>query len=466
MPVFGLHTSGSHSSYISEKTRRRVLYQYPQGPAPLTYFLSLLPDEETDKVEFGWWEERDTVIKTLTATSGGLSGGGNGPFTNSALTTSQAAAGFNVVANTEYGLFVDDASLFAIQDVIWIRNVPNGAASANLNVKGVVTAVDTAANTLKFRALEAVTSVSNDTDANDITVYFISKAAAEGTKSKAGNYTFPIEITNYTQIFKHGIHITRSALKQGVRYDSAGVWQDKLKKVGLRHMKALEMTTLRGTRLTRTTTNEDGDTVPERFTGGLEYFLRQWELGTTGNGGIADYRPGGSDITASAWNASDDKRILDIQGAVSMDQFESILENAFRYTSETSFEKLCVCGSGFLKAVQQYARNQSLVLRDLNPKTDTFGQTQMYRLETIYGTLVFKAHPLLTQDSTFRNDAYIVDLPCFKWRPLSDSDTEFLEGRQDNDFDGRKDCWLTEGGYEINFPENHMYIKNLTGVTV
>lgn len=466
MPVFGLHTSGSHASYISEKTRRRVLYQYPQGPAPLTYFLSLLPDEETDKTEFGWWEERDTVIKSTTVTSGSLGSGGAGPFTNAALTTSQAAAGFNVAANTEYGLFVADASVFAVQDVIWIRNVPNGAASASLNVRGVVTAVDANANTLKFRALEAVTSVSNDTDANSITVYFTSKAAAEGTKSKSSNYTFPIEISNYTQILKHGIHITRSALKQGVRYDSSGVWQDKMKKVGLRHMKAMEMTTLRGTRLTRNTTNEDGDTVPERFTGGLEYFLRQWEVGNTANSGIADYRPGGTDISASAWNASDDKRILDIQGTVTMDQFESILENAFRYTSETSFEKLCVCGSGFLRAVQQYARNQSLILRDLNPKTDTFGQTQMYRLETIYGTLVFKSHPLLTQDATFRNDAYIVDLPCFKWRPLLDSDTEFLTGRQDNDFDGRKDSWLTEGGYEINFPENHMYIKNLTGITI
>lgn len=466
MAVFGLHTSGSHASYISEKTRRRVLYQYPQGPAPLTFFLSLLPDEETDKVEFGWWEERDSAIKSTSVTSGSLGGGGPGPFTNAALTTSQAAAGFNVVANTEYGAFVTDASQFAVQDVIWFRNVPNGAGTAFLQVRGVVTAVDPNANTIKFRALEAVNSVSNDADANDITVYFVSKAAAEGTKSKSSNYTFPIEITNYTQILKHGIHITRSALKQGVRYDSSGIWQDKLKKVGLRHMKALEMTTLRGTRVVRNTTNEDGETVPERFTGGLEYFLRQWEIGNTANGGIADYRPNGTDISGSAWNASDDKRILDIQGTVTMDQFESILENAFYRTSETSFEKLCVCGSGFLKAVQQYARNQSLVLRDLNPKTDTFGQTQMYRLETIYGTLVFKAHPLLTQEAAFRNDAYIVDLPCFKWRPLSDSDTEFLVGRQDNDFDGRKDCWLTEGGYEISCPENHMYIKNLTGITI
>lgn len=461
MAIFGLHTSGTHASYISEKTRRKVLYQYPQGPAPLTYLLSLLPDEETDKTEFGWWEERDTVIKTTTAQIAAA-----GPFYTGTGTTA-LTDGDPMTANSEYGVKVNDYTLFRVQDVIWIRNVLNAAASATSQIRAVVTAVTQISNDvgrLTFRPIETVADVSNATDSNGLSVYFTSSAAAEGTKSKVGSYSFPIEVTNYTQIHKHGIIITRSALKQGVRYDSSGIWQDKLKKTGLRHMKGLEMATLRGVRATRNTTNEDGDTVPERLTGGLEYFLRQWELGTTGNGAIVTYRPGGSNLTASAWSADDDKRIIDLGTTLTIDQFDTLIERAFRYTSDTSFEKLVLCGSGFLKAVQTYCKLQSIVMRELNPKTDTFG-LQMYRLSTIYGDLVFKAHPLLSQDSTFRNDAYILDVGCFKWRPLTDSDTEFLEGRQDNDYDGRKDTWLTEGGYEINFPENHMYIKNLTGIT-
>lgn len=463
MPVFGLHTSGTHSSYISEKTRRKVLYQYPQGPTPLTYLLSLLPDEETDKTEFGWWEERDTVIKTTTAAIGG---GTAGPFYTGTGTTA-LTSGDPMTANSEYGVKVNDYTLFRVQDVIWVRNILNNAGSTTSQLRAVVTAVTQIAGDigrLTIRPIETVADVSNLIAMVGLSVYFVSSAAAEGTKSKVGSYSFPIEITNYTQIHKHGIHITRSALKQGVRYDSDGIWQDKLKKTGLRHMKGMEQATLRGVRATRNTTNEDGDTVPERFTGGIEYFLKQWELGTTGNGAIATYRPGGSDITATAWASDDDKRIIDLSTTLTIDQFDTLIERAFRYTSETSFEKLVLCGSGFLKAVQSYCKLQSIVMRELNPKTDTFG-LQMYRLSTIYGDLVFKAHPLLSQDLTFRNDAYILDLPCFKWRPLTDSDTEFLEGRQDNDFDGRKDCWLTEGGYEINFPENHMYIKNLTGIT-
>lgn len=460
MPIFGLHTSGDHSSYISEKTRRRVLYQYPQGPTPLSYLLSLLPDEDTDKTEFGWWEERDTEIKTETAQIAS-----DGPFYATNLSTAHTS-GNAMTANIVYGVKVTDASKFKVHDVLWIRNVPNNAGNATNQLRVVVTSVtftDGNIGIIGFRPIETVSDVGNLVASNNLGVYFVSSAAAEGTKSKAGSYTFPIEITNYTQIHKHGIHITRSALKQGLRYDNSGVMQDKMKKTGLRHMKGLEMATLRGVRATRNTTNEDGDTVAERLTGGLEYFLRQWELGTTGNGGIADYRPGGSNVTSSAWTV-EDKRILPINGNLTVEEFDSIIERAFRYTTDTSFEKLVLCGSGVIKAVQQYCKKQSLVMREMHSKSDTFG-LQVYRLDTIHGSLIFKSHPLLTQSLAFRNDAYIIDLPCFKWRPLTDSDTEFLEGRQDNDFDGRKDCWLTEGGYEINFPENHMLIQNLTGIT-
>jgi len=458
----GLHTSGTHGSYISEKSRRRVLYQYANGAAPLTYLMSLMPDEETDKTQFGWWEERDAVIKTTTAQANSA-----GPFTDTSG-TDKTSSGWNAVVGTTVRIYLTDASLFRVQDVIWVRNVLNGAGSASLQFKAVITAQTitnstTGAGYVTVNPVEAVTSISNDTDANGVEVYFYSSAAAEGTQSKAGSYSFPIEVSNYTQIFKHGITITRSALKQGIRYDKAGVWQDKMKKTGLRHSKALELTALRGVRATRNVTNEDGDTVPERLSGGIEYYLKQWEIGNTTNNGIADYRPGGSDISGSAWTASDDKRIIDLSTTLTVDQFDTILERAFRYTSESNFEKVCVCGSGFIRAIQTYCKLQSMVMREMNTK-DTFG-LQVYRLETIYGTLMLKSHPLLSQDSNFRNDAYIIDPSCLHWRPLTDSDTQFLEGREGNDFDGRKDCWLTEGGYEIWFPENHMYIKNLTGIT-
>lgn len=463
MAIFGLTVSGDLASYLSENARREVFYRYPSGKFPLTGILSMMDDEETDKQVFGWWEERDTAIKTATAASG-LGGGGGGPFGNAAFGAA-LADGANLVANTEYTVKVVDASQFRVHDLVWIRNAPNQAASTLFQIKGVVTAVSTASNYLKFRPVEAHTAISNDTDANGLGVFFYGSAAPEATKSRNGSYSFPIEISNNTQIHKHGMTISRSALKAGVRYDQKGIWQDKAKKLQLRHMKGMELTNLHGVKSYVATTNEDGDTVGEYKTGGIEWFLKQWEKGNTGNGGAFDYRPGGSDISASAWNADDDKRILDINGSVTVEEFESIIERAFRYTDDATFEKLCLCGVGFLTAFNRYCELKSYKTTTLNSKEETFGM-QMTRLETLYGNLVFKTHPLMNESAEFRYDAYILDVGNLKYRPLSDSDTEFLEGRQDNDFDGRKDSWLTEAGIEVRMPETHMHIKGLQNIVV
>jgi len=171
--MLGLMSSSDLEATASERSIRSIFWKYPQGKAILTYLLSLLDNDETDKTTFGWWEQAHQHAESTTVTSGSLGGGGAGPFTDSTLTTSQAAAGFNVVAGTSYGVFVTDASKFRVDDVIWFRRVPNGAASAYLEVKGTITAIDTTANTLVFRALAAVTSVSNDTDANAINVMVI-----------------------------------------------------------------------------------------------------------------------------------------------------------------------------------------------------------------------------------------------------------------------------------------------------
>lgn len=464
MPVLGLGSSATSESYWSEKARRAVLHQYPQGKAPLMYLLSLMEDEETDKPKFGWWEERDKCVRTTTATSGSIASGGAGPFTSAAYAASQAASGFNVVAGTTYGLYLTDASQFVVNDLIWIRQVLNGAANANLDVRGRVTVVDTTNNRIQFSALEAVTSVSNDTDANGVFVYMYGSSAPEGDRSRAGSVSFPLEIENYTQIFRHSVGpFSRTALKAGVRFDSTGIYKETAHRVALRHMKSQELTALRGVRAAQTVTNSDGDTVPEYKTGGIEWFLRQWELGTTGNGGAFNYRPGESSVVASDWRTADDKRIINANGNVTVDEFEMLIERAFRFTNDTTFEKLCLCGNGFLSMFNKLVKQCSYKITELESK-DTFGMN-MTRWVSPWGTLLFKTHPLLNEVDTFRNDAYILDTGNLKYRPLTDSDTELLTNRQNNDSDGRKDEWLTEAGIEVHFPESHMFIQNVTNVT-
>lgn len=463
--MLGLMSSSDLEATASERSIRSIFWKYPQGKAILTYLLSLLDNDETDKTTFGWWEQTHEHAESTTVTSGGLSAGGTGPFTDSTLTTSQAAAGFNVVAGTSYGAFVTDASKFRVDDVIWFRRVPNGAASANLEVKGTVTALDTTANTLVFRALAAVTSVSNDTDANAINVMVIGKASAEGDRSRVGGYTLPDEITNYTQIFREPVGpFTRNALKMGQRFDKTGVYASAVKQAALRVTEAMEMATFFSTKAVATVTNQNGQQTSNRTMGGILYYINQFEKGNVSNGGAFNYRTGGADVSSSAWQTEDLKRSIQVNGSLTADQLEMLVERAFFNTSDAGFEKLVLGGPALFSAFQKYFALKSIKTTTLKTKEDSYGMT-ITMWESPWGTLYLKTHPLF-QRSALRTSGFILDVGCLGWTDAQDAELELLKNRQNNDDDGRKDEFLGEGGLVCKAPENHMYLEGVTGLTV
>lgn len=458
--ILGLTDSNASSSYWSENARRQVFHQYPQGAAPLMGLLSLMGDEETDKPEFGWWEDRMDAHKSLTADGPGATGG---PFGSDA--TTDEIDGFSAAAGDSLWIFVDDASQFRERDVVWVKGVTNTGGSVIDNLKGVVIeAPNTGSNYIKVRLLSALTNVNNDANQLDLDVFMIGSAVGEGDRSRTGGHSWPLEITNYTQIFRTAFSFTRTALKQGLRFDKTGVYKEKAKKNSLRHMTALEYATFFGDRAKANVTNDDGDTVVERKYGGFLWFLKQWELGTVGNGAAFNYRPGGSDITAANWETEENKRIITVNGTLTKDQFENLIERAFRKTNDEAFEKLVLCGSGFISVFNKAVDRNATVNRKLFDSGKA--GISMTEWESPHGTVFFKSHPLFNEHSAFRNSAFIIDLGNLKYRPLSDSDTDLLKNRQNNDTDGRKDEWLTEAGLEIRFPESHMFIDNVTGITV
>lgn len=462
--MLGLISSGDLEATWSEKSIRRIFYKYPHGRFPLMGLLSLLDGEETDKTKFSWWEKRHQHAQDTTATSGGLGSGGSGPFTNSAVDTSQAAAGFTWTAGTVYGVFVADATKFRIDDVIWIRRVPNAAATAYLEVKGVVTYVNTSSNYLLVRSSETVASVTNDTDGNSLDVFVIGRASAENDRSRDGGYTLPIECENYTQIFRQAFSFSRNALKEGARFDKTGVYQDRAKEEMLRTCEAMEMACFFGVRRSDTVVNQNSESVVARQMGGILWHLKQWELGTTGNGASVTYRPGGSDITSSTWQTTADKRILPVNGTISVDDFEEVTRRAFNDTSDAGFEKLVVCGNGYLNMFQKYVDAKSIKTTTLKTKEESYGMS-LTMWESPWGTLYFKTHPLF-QRTAFANSAFYLDVGNLDWCDFQDSELTLLRNRQNNDTDGRKDEWLGEGGLMVKFPETHLFVEGVTGMTI
>ena len=422
-----------------KNVRRSVFYFYPNGASTLTGILSLMKEEVTNDPEYKWFEKRLAEQTTATATANS-----DGPFTATGGDSNKTTSGWSEVVGTVIRVktATNGTNKLRVGHVVAINSV-NGTASSIMTIKGVVTTI---VSTEKFeiRLLEAVTNALNTTANNALEVMVIGSSYSEGSLDiSRGIYNLPVELGNYTQIFRSPFTITGTALKTSARFDDTGVYKDMAKENSIYNMIELERSFLFGTKTLYT----GGDT-PQRTTGGILYWLQQWEAGTAyGN-------------TAATLDTDDNKRIItNAGGTLSEKSYDSYLERVFRVTNNTVNEKLVLCGSGFLSVINQLYKSKTCLDASL-PMTDTYGMNVVKHL-TPFGTIFYKTHPLFTQNPTLRNNALFLDVQNLKYRYLAGRDTELLINRQANDADFRKDEWLTECGLELRFPESHMYLQNV-----
>ena len=434
---------------FSLNSRRRVFYQYPNGAAPLLGLLSLMETEETDKAEFGWYEDRLDDQKTETA---GISAT-NGPFSASGSDVPATAAGFNIAENEIIRVLVDSTAKFRPRNVLMIRNVPNTGGTL-YDIKGVIVTI-VSSTKVEIRALKAYTNVYNGdgtggtTSAVDKHVIVIGSANPEGARSGTGIFLPPKNLLNFTQIFRTAFSFTRTALKAGIAWDKTGIYKSKAKQNCVRHMIEMEKAFLFGHKQEYQVTDQ-GDDVVERTTGGIWYWLENWETGT----------PYGVD---AATTTNGNQRIFKPNGPMTKAEFKAALAQIFKVTNNVDYAKLCLCGNGFFQALQDFFGNQ-LQFQTGQVAKGSYGMN-ITKWETSNGTVYFKTHPLFNQLTTLNYTGMFIDVPMLKYRPLSDSDTILLKNRQENDQDRRKDEWLTEAGLENRMPESHGIIDGLTQIT-
>lgn len=434
---------------FSLNSRRRVFYQYPNGAAPLLGLLSLMETEETDKAEFGWHEDRLDDQRTQTA---GISAG-NGPFSASGSDVPSTAAGFNIAENDVIRVLVDTTTKFRPRNVVMIRNVTVGSTLTDL--KGVIVQI-VSSTKIEIRMLKAYTSVKNGdgtggtTTAVDKGVIVIGSANPEGARSGTGIFIPPKNLLNFTQIFRTPFSFTRTALKAGLKWDKTGIYKAKAKQNCIRHMMEMEKAFLFGEKQEYQVVDQGDETV-ERTTGGIWYWLEQWETGT----------PYG--VEAATDDDHPNKRIFKANGTKTKAEVRKMLSKIFKVTNNVDSAKLCLCGNEFYNVFHDAFERQLVQQTSQNAK-GTYGM-RLTTWETTAGTVYFKTHPLFNQLTEFNNTGIFIDVPMLKYRPLSDSDTVLLKNRQETDADRRKDEWLTEAGMEVNHPESCGIIDGLTAIT-
>lgn len=464
MPL-GLISSEQLDDYWSQSTRRKVFYSYPQGTAPLTGLLSLADGEETSHPQYGWNEERWTQLRTTTVA---------GPTANTVFyltgTTTTAGTTFTPTAGTTYRMYITDASIFQVDDVLIVHGLTINATGVKTEISGRVTATnvigtDYVEYAVTITAPGAV--VNNAASVVGLQVVYSSTAYAEGSRSRSGRYRFPSEIINYTQIHKTPFELTGTALKEPTRYDKTGAYKSELKKNGIDHMGGIEWNLFFGNRRAETAIDDDtGQTVRRSFVGGLLWFLKQWELGSVTNGGAFDYRANAVDVSSQTdYVTYTDKRIIRLAGtSVTKDTFNHIEGLPFEKTNSTEWCKLCLCGIGYFNKVNT-AFERSVQVTQMREEQFKGWDFELVMRNSAAGKIYYKTHPLFNTPE-MRNSAFYIDLGYLKYRYLTDRDTDIMQMIQLPDADKRKDQYLTEYGIEIAYPESHAYVESLGGITL
>lgn len=459
MPIFGLSSSADYETYRRKNLRRSVQQQFPKGSFPITGLLSLADEEWTNDQEFAHWEERWVPPTTQTASQGSS----KGPI----LDSSGADAGdpISLVADTEYIMCIDDATVFREGSVVRFELL-NSSAEV-VAVTGVVTAITDRSGTpnkLKFRSHAAYADLINGTTNENVdrSVRAIGSSFAQGRSNVNGEYVkIPTRVYNYTQIHRTPFSLPRTTIKAQLEYDLSGPYKRKAKTSLVNHMVGLEQTLMFGVRKTYTKSIVSGDEAVsstgegliQTMTGGLLWHMEQWEAADS------PYR-GGTGAPAITGDTDENKRIIkNASGTINLEWFDSMIERTFRHSNNTSDEKLVVLGNGAALVLNNMWRNHTQLTSRL-PLTDTYGMN-MISYESPFGTLHFKTHPLFNADDEWRYNMLIIDVNNIKYRPMQDSDTALLKNRQANDADHRKDEYLTEAGFEFWMPETNMLIKNV-----
>lgn len=478
--MFGLISSQELDATKFNTYRRGIFHEYPQGSAPLMGFLSMMKDGEVlGDQGFGWQESRFPFMGSTA-----LKASSDGPFYDGSLAagavstgTKKTAAGWSDSIGTTIRIAVVDATKFRVRDDVWMKDQPISGYATVAQIRGVVMAVWPTPNTIDVRLTIAVPANTLNSSSDYVSgapsggnnlaqVNVVGSNAVEGGFSKLGGVELPIKVSNLTQTFRTVVGPwTRAALKKGQDFDKEGIYKEDAKQAQLRHMQVMEMAAFWGEKGQFTVTDSD-DGVPklENHTGGLYWYLKQWELGNVTNSGAFNYRPGGSDLTSVAWTSDVNKRIIKPGGTITDAQFDDLLYRMFYKTGDASFEKLLLGGPNIFRVINAYCRRNSIKTTTLNTREQSYGMT-ITMMETPYGILYMKVHPLFQNNLVLNSSAFVLDMGSVMYHHLQDSDTMLLKNRQPRDFDGRKDEWLTECGFEFKFPERHLYIEGLTGIT-
>lgn len=421
-----------HSNARPEHWRRTIAKLEPNGNGSLMNLLAMVNAEQVDDPHFHWWEQG--IPPQLAAV--------DGVFTDALGASAYTGGTPGVIGQVLYVRI--DPSVTDVDEQEWRTGYTvqfRIQTDMRANVNGQITGVTPTAGGKFLVGIRLQEADNNGTGAsaqiqNATHLKIVGDANPEGATIPAAVQFDPVERDNYTQIFRTPIEFTRTALNTRLRTPDQRT-KARIEALSL-HNQQMENAGWSG--IQEQITGPNGK--PQRTTGGLIRYVQT-------------YAPS---------NVFDPARVAAYAGqawaSYGKDFFDSFAEQVFRYGGD---ERIGFIGSQALQGLNQLAETFGTI--NLQPAGQVFGFS-LRRWETPYGTIFLRRHPLWTKDPTMRRTLALVEPENVMFRPLKNSDTmyksdEMMRKGGQVAFDGIKEEYLTEGGFEFHHADTFGIAFNL-----
>ena len=402
--------------------REVVLYEYPNGSAPVTAVMSKLGSEKVDDPEFNWWTK---TLPTQAATI-------TGKYTDAAMSSAYVSGG---VAGSILYIKCSEADSvhFRAGHQVLLRDVSDYEVDVNAKVLAVQKNGASSCVTVKLLEDDDTTTQSHDlSDADRMLV--IGNINPEGATMPEAIAYDPTKIYNYTQIFRTALDITRTARLTKLRTGDA--YKEAKRECLELHSIEMEKAFIWGIM----TENVGANGKPERTTRGLIDIIKNYA-----SANVNDFTLN-TDYSGDTWLASGE------------DWVDEYLELMFRYGKG---EKFCLAGSGALLGINRIGKTYGQW--NFTPQTKSYG-IQVVEWVTPFGKINIKTHPLFSYEEANRNSMVIYEPENLKSRIITDT-TFYADGDKQNTGytrkDGTNEEYLTEIGLEFHFPTGWGYLNGV-----
>lgn len=418
---FGMKGTGDWATDERPKNfRQGILKIFPNGSTPMTAINSKGSSRRVDDPEFSYFS------KDLALQGGALSG--SGVYLDAQLTTAVTAATANGVVVYAKVLTTIANHFRPGHTVVMVQDADTTNTTFGKVVSVTIFDSTTSAIGVKLRKAAADGTLEL-ADYIDI----VGNAQPEGSFIPDAVSYYPSKFTNYTQIFRTPWDITRTAMK--TRYRTGDPVMELKREALQYHGIEMEMAAIFGEK--SEATGDNGK--PERTTQGLISMIKEHASDNVSNFTTAQ---------SSSWLVAGE------------DWLDDKFEILFR---EGRSERLALVGPGALRGVQRIVKSSGQF--QISAQTGAYGLKVMEWI-TPFGVVNMMRHPLMSHKSYLRNSMLLYDPKNMNFSYIDDTtyqkdlDMPKQSGGRIG-YDGKKEGWLTEAGYEWHFPETAMYLEGL-----